>query len=76
MHQKRQKIYSLKLVDLQVELIEIQCDNRLKRYHESHELFEFYHHCLAKQTYPGIYKHALRMVSLFGSTHLCELSSA
>lgn len=59
-------------VHLQMELIEIQCDNRLKHHHERHEIVEFYHDFLPKQTYPGIYKHALRMVSLFGSTYLCE----
>lgn len=59
-------------VDLQMELIEIQCDNRLKQHYESHELVEFYSDYLPKQTYPVLYRHALRMVSLFGSTYLCE----
>ncbi len=59
-------------VDLQLELVELSCDERMKQHHNNHELIAFYHDFLPKNTYPAIYKHALRMVSLFGSTYLCE----
>ncbi|XP_067936955.1 EPM2A-interacting protein 1-like [Watersipora subatra] len=57
--------------ELQMELIDLQADKRLKQ-HFSHELIEFYHDFFSAGTYPALHKHALRMVSLFGSTYLCE----
>ena len=57
---------------LQMELIDIQADKRLSQHHNSHELVEFYRDFLPKQRFPGLYKHALLMGSLFGSTYLCE----
>ena len=37
---------------------------------------EFYHDFFPAGTYPALHKHALRMVSLFGSTCLCEQFSS
>lgn len=56
---------------LQMELIDLQTDDRLKQQYVSHDLMEFYRDFPAG-TYPALYKHALRMASLFGSTYLCE----
>ena len=47
-------------------------NDRLKQQHLRHELIEFYHDFFPAGTYPALHKHALQMVSLFGSTYLCE----
>jgi hypothetical protein len=57
---------------VQMELIDIQADQHLKQQYLSHDLIEFYHDFFPKETYPAVYKHAPFMVSLFGSTYLCE----
>ena len=59
-------------VNLQLELVELSCDVRSKQHYNNHELTDFYRNYLPKDTYPEIYNHALRMVSLFGSTYLYE----
>ena len=50
---------------LQIELIDIQADNRLRQNHSNHELVEFYKDFHPKQKFTGLYKHALLMASLF-----------
>ena len=57
---------------LQMKLIDIQADNRLRQHHSNHELVKFYRDFHPKQKFPGLYKHALLMASLFGSTYQCE----
>ncbi|XP_067933190.1 EPM2A-interacting protein 1-like [Watersipora subatra] len=58
--------------ELQMELNDLQANKRLKQRHLNHELIEFYHHFFPAGTYQALHKHALRMVSLFSSTYLCE----
>jgi hypothetical protein len=60
------------LPKLQMEINDLQADERLKNHYTTHELIEFYHDFFPKETYPNIYKHAMLMASLFGSTYLCE----
>lgn len=57
--------------NLQLELIEIQCDDSLKNLHQQLSLPEFYR-SLEKEKFPLMRRHAKRMISLFGSTYICE----
>uniref|UniRef100_A0A3B5LSC0 HAT C-terminal dimerisation domain-containing protein n=1 Tax=Xiphophorus couchianus TaxID=32473 RepID=A0A3B5LSC0_9TELE len=56
---------------LQLELIEIQCDDSLKNQHQLLSLPDFYR-SLEKAKFPLTRRHAKRMMSLFGSTYICE----
>lgn len=57
--------------ELQMQLIELQCDSWLKQKFDKVPLNEFYKFASSKK-YPGIRKHAQKMLSLFGSTYICE----
>uniref|UniRef100_A0AAR2IL57 HAT C-terminal dimerisation domain-containing protein n=1 Tax=Pygocentrus nattereri TaxID=42514 RepID=A0AAR2IL57_PYGNA len=61
----------IKLFNLQLELIEIQCDDSLKNQHQQLSLPEFYRG-LEKEKFPLMRRHAKKMISLFGSTYICE----
>uniref|UniRef100_A0A3B3UV06 DUF4371 domain-containing protein n=1 Tax=Poecilia latipinna TaxID=48699 RepID=A0A3B3UV06_9TELE len=56
---------------LQLELIEMQCDDSLKSQHQLLSLPEFYQ-SLDNAKFPLMRLHAKRMMSLFGSTYICE----
>ncbi|KAG2467730.1 GTD2A protein, partial [Polypterus senegalus] len=57
--------------DLQMELIDLQCDSELKHKFTSLPLTDFYK-CVPANRYPKMCKQAQVMLSLFGSTYLCE----
>ncbi|XP_034547514.1 general transcription factor II-I repeat domain-containing protein 2-like [Notolabrus celidotus] len=58
-------------VDVQLELIDIQCDPALKEKFTTSTLDHFY--CSLKETqFPNMRRHAQRMLVLFGSTYVCE----
>ncbi|XP_067930870.1 general transcription factor II-I repeat domain-containing protein 2A-like [Watersipora subatra] len=57
--------------NLQLELIEIECDDVLKNQHQQLSLPEFYR-SLEKEKFPMMRRHAKIMISLFGSTYICE----
>ncbi|KAI7791300.1 putative general transcription factor II-I repeat domain-containing protein 2-like [Triplophysa rosa] len=57
--------------DLQMELIDLQCDSELKHKFRSQPLIDFYK-CVPANRYPKMCKQAQVMLSLFGSTYLCE----
>ncbi|XDV11489.1 hypothetical protein PO909_000420 [Leuciscus waleckii] len=57
--------------DLQMELIELQCDSELKHKFTSLPLIDFYK-CVPANRYPKMCKQAQVMLCLFGSTYLCE----
>ncbi len=57
--------------DLQMELIELQCDTELKHKFTSLPLTDFYK-CVPANRYTKMFKQAQVMLSLFGSTYLCE----
>ena len=56
---------------LQLELIEMQCDDSLKSQHQLFSLPDFYQ-SLDNAKFPLMRRHAKRMMSLFGSTYICE----
>ncbi|XP_047196311.1 general transcription factor II-I repeat domain-containing protein 2-like [Hippoglossus stenolepis] len=56
---------------LQLELIEVQCDDSLKNQHQLLSLPDFYR-SLEKAKFPLMRRHAKRMMSLLGSTYICE----
>ena len=56
---------------LQLELIEMQCDDSLKNQHQLLSLLDFYR-SLEKAKFPLMRRHAKQMMSLFGSTYICE----
>ncbi|MCJ8731192.1 hypothetical protein PDJAM_G00196560 [Pangasius djambal] len=56
---------------LQLELIEMQCDDSLKNQHQLLSLPDFYW-SLEEAKFPLMRRHAKRMMSLFGSTYICE----
>ena len=58
--------------NLQLELINCQADDKLRRQFIEKDLITFYKDFFSKDIYRQFYKHALQMTSLFGSTYLCE----
>ena len=56
---------------LQVELIEMQCDDSLKGQRQLPSLPDFYQ-SLGSAKFPLMRRHTNRMMSLFGSTYVCE----
>ncbi|KAK2839523.1 hypothetical protein Q5P01_013263 [Channa striata] len=56
---------------LQLELIEMQCDDSLKSQHQLLSLPDFYQ-SLDHAKFPVMRRHAKRMMSLFGLTYICE----
>uniref|UniRef100_A0AAR2KGQ1 SPIN-DOC-like zinc-finger domain-containing protein n=1 Tax=Pygocentrus nattereri TaxID=42514 RepID=A0AAR2KGQ1_PYGNA len=57
--------------NLPLELIKIQCDDCLKNHHQQLSLPEFYRG-LEKEKFPLMRRHVKKMISLFGSTYICE----
>lgn len=56
---------------LRLELIELQCDDERRGKHQQLSLVDFYRQ-LDKGRFPEIQTFAQKMLSLFGSTYLCE----
>ncbi|KAK7127116.1 hypothetical protein R3I94_018341 [Phoxinus phoxinus] len=57
--------------ELQLELIDLQCDSVLKERFDSLNVDEFYA-SLNENKFPNIRKLAQKMLVLFGSTYVCE----
>lgn len=58
--------------NMQMELIELQCDTELQEKFESHDLLDFYSKFVSEARFPAVRKNALYVASLFGSTYICE----
>ena len=56
---------------LQMELVDFQSESSFKDKFKSSSLLDFYKNYVSREKYPGICKHAMFMISLFGSTYLC-----
>lgn len=61
--------------ELQMELIELQSDSQLQNKFRALPLLDFYT-CFPADRYAKIRRHAQVMLSLFGSTYLCEQASS
>uniref|UniRef100_UPI0037E99D8B general transcription factor II-I repeat domain-containing protein 2-like n=1 Tax=Semicossyphus pulcher TaxID=241346 RepID=UPI0037E99D8B len=57
--------------EMQFELIDLQESSEARAAYRDKNLIEFYKG-LSPSTYPALRQHAIRMVSLFGSTYICE----
>ncbi|XP_049457624.1 EPM2A-interacting protein 1-like [Epinephelus fuscoguttatus] len=57
--------------EMQFELIDLQESSEARAAYRDKNLIEFYKG-LSPSTYPALRQHAVRMVSLFGSTYICE----
>ena len=55
----------------QMEIIDLQADDRLKDKYREGNLIEFYK-CLQPDQFPNLIKFAYSFVSIFGTTYLCE----
>lgn len=56
----------------QMEIINLQCNDELKsKFHEV-PLINFYRDYVNEENFPVLRCHAMKMLSLFGSTYLCE----
>jgi len=58
--------------NFQHEIMELQTDDTLKGMYLSAPLVEFYQRYIKADDFPILRKHALKYVSLFGSTYCCE----
>jgi len=57
--------------ELQLEVIEIQSSSALRAVFREKGLLDFYK-LLDKEKYPAIVSNALKLVSVFGSSYICE----
>jgi len=56
---------------LQLELIDMQSDNDMKRVFGENDLVSFYKNYV-RGKHPNLAEHAFKIISLFGSTYCCE----
>ncbi|XP_069920604.1 general transcription factor II-I repeat domain-containing protein 2B isoform X2 [Oryctolagus cuniculus] len=56
--------------DLQLEVIDLQCNTLLKAKYDKVGVPEFYRHLCS--SYPRLRAHCAKVLSMFGSTHICE----
>ena len=64
------KIYTV-AEELQMELVELQCDTVLKQKYAEVEIPEFYIF-LSRERFPKLLFAAARIIAMFGSTYVCE----
>ena len=57
--------------ELQMELVELQCDTILKQKYAEVEIPEFYTF-LPRERFPKLLSAAARIIAMFGSTYVCE----
>jgi len=58
--------------ELQLERIKLQSDDILKAMYLNKPLLEFYCVYVSKEEFPNLTASALKWLSVFGSTYLCE----
>jgi 17beta-estradiol 17-dehydrogenase/3beta-hydroxysteroid 3-dehydrogenase/mitotic-spindle organizing protein 1 len=57
--------------NLQMELINLQCDTNLNQKFSETKLQDFYSY-LPREKFPPLRSIGLRMIAMFGSTYVCE----
>ena len=58
--------------DMQLELIEMQSSSNLQAAFKQTSLESFYRHNVPQVTFPRLHRHAVKMISLFASSYMCE----
>ena len=58
--------------ELQLELIDLRCNEFIKRKFDEILVDEFYRKYVPSEKFPKLKKNASRIISLFGSTYVCE----
>ena len=58
--------------ELQMELIDLQCDKYIKKKFNEIPVEKFYRHCKLLEKFPELKKNATGIISLFGSAYVCE----
>jgi len=58
--------------ELQLELIHFQCDELIKKKFDEISGHEFYRKYMSSEKFPKLKKNAVLIISLFGSTYVCE----
>ena len=58
--------------ELQLELIDLQCDEFIRKKFGEISVDEFYRKYVHSKKFPKLKKNAARKISLFGSTYVCE----
>ena len=60
-------------INFQMEIIELKCNDNLKsKFNACKNVTEFYKNVLPSKDYPNLSKNAKKLLSMFGSTYLCE----
>ena len=59
-------------VAFQLELIDLQCDEFIKKKFDDNLVDEFYRKYVPSEKFLKLKKNAARIISLFGSTYVCE----
>ena len=57
-------------INIQLEIIDMQCDSDLKNEFAENDLNKFHQYLLPG--YPNLTAHAAKLLSMFGTTYLCE----
>ena len=55
-----------------MELVDFQCESSLKDKFNGSSLLDFYKQYFSQEKCPGVYKHAMLVISLFKSMYLCK----
>ena len=58
--------------DIQMEVIELQCNDELKKKFDDSSVYQFYKKHVSVTVYPKLSAHARKMMVVFGSTYVCE----
>lgn len=58
--------------DMQMEIIELQCNDELRKKFDDSSVYQFYKKYVSVTVYPKLSAHARKMMAVFGSTYVCE----
>ena len=58
--------------DMQMEIIELQCNDELRKKFDDSSVYQFYKKHVSVTVYPKLSPHARKMMAVFGSTYVCE----
>ena len=58
--------------DIQMEIIELQCNDELRKKFDDSSVYQFYKKHVSVTVYPKLSAHARKMMAVFGSTYVCE----